>query len=417
MKRITLITFLLFCQNLSGIQYRKNTHEDWGFFAHRLLNRLAVFTLPEKMIDFYKANIDFLHEHAVDPDKRRYAIRGEAVRHYIDLDQWGINAIDKLPKTYEEAITACSPMYYIHKEDTTLIFDTIALYDFKQTKLHYSNAFKTKFTVFQDEIKTHEITSWLRQNAMFVHDEREWIVKGSSLSLLNNDLDTLNGFIYIQDRFSSHGVLPYSLPSFYYRLVQAFKEKNEEKILRLSADIGHYIGDAHVPLHTTKNYNGQLTQQDGIHAFWESRIPELLAESQFDYVVGPAIYIEDMHKYVRSILKKSHSYVDSVLLIEKRISNEVPNDQQYCFESRLGQVVKLPCKSYAILYNNLLDNQVEEQFRNCILAIGSIWMSAWTEAGQPNLSQLNKDITYKEYNAVDSVRTGKDRLYIRTHDE
>ncbi len=39
------------------------------------------------------------------------------------------------------------------------------------------------------------------------------------------------------------------------------------KILKYSADLSHYIGDAHVPLHTTSNHNGQLTNQVGIHAF------------------------------------------------------------------------------------------------------------------------------------------------------
>jgi hypothetical protein len=55
------------------------------------------------------------------------------------------------------------------------------------------------------------------------------------------------------------------------------QRKNQTKILRYSAEIGHYIADAHVPLHTCTNHNGQLTNQIGIHSFWESRIPELLA--------------------------------------------------------------------------------------------------------------------------------------------
>jgi hypothetical protein len=55
------------------------------------------------------------------------------------------------------------------------------------------------------------------------------------------------------------------------RLTRAFKEHDRERILRYSADLGHYIGDAHVPLHCTRNYNGQLSGQHGIHGFWESR--------------------------------------------------------------------------------------------------------------------------------------------------
>ncbi|MBK8081206.1 MAG: hypothetical protein IPK25_13560 [Saprospiraceae bacterium] len=73
----------------------------------------------------------------------------------------------------------------------------------------------------------------------------------------------------------------------------------------------------HVPLHTTKNYNGQLTDQVGIHAFWESRIPELFAESNYDFFVGQAQYIDNPREYIWDIIIKAHSHLDSVLGIEK----------------------------------------------------------------------------------------------------
>src|SRR6185437_14105247 len=42
---------------------------SWGFFAHYRINRLAVFTLPKGMAGFYKANIEFITEHAVSAVK------------------------------------------------------------------------------------------------------------------------------------------------------------------------------------------------------------------------------------------------------------------------------------------------------------------------------------------------------------
>ena len=61
----------------------------WGFFGHKHIGRLAVFTLPTEMIGFYKRNIEWITEHSPDPDRRRYALKAEAPRHYIDLDHWG----------------------------------------------------------------------------------------------------------------------------------------------------------------------------------------------------------------------------------------------------------------------------------------------------------------------------------------
>ena len=60
----------------------------WGFFAHKRINRLAVFTLVPEMMPLFKPNIEFITTHAVDADKRRYAVSDEAIRHYIDLDLW-----------------------------------------------------------------------------------------------------------------------------------------------------------------------------------------------------------------------------------------------------------------------------------------------------------------------------------------
>ena len=34
----------------------------WGFYGHKMVNRLAVFSLPPEMFSFYKANIDYLTE-------------------------------------------------------------------------------------------------------------------------------------------------------------------------------------------------------------------------------------------------------------------------------------------------------------------------------------------------------------------
>ncbi|HNR56252.1 MAG TPA: S1/P1 Nuclease, partial [Flavobacteriales bacterium] len=58
----------------------------WGFYGHKRINRMACFTLPPEMFGFYKRHIDFISDHAPDPDRRRYAVPEEAARHYIDID-------------------------------------------------------------------------------------------------------------------------------------------------------------------------------------------------------------------------------------------------------------------------------------------------------------------------------------------
>ena len=76
----------------------------WGFYAHKRVNRYAVFTLPEELVGFYKKHIDHLTEHAVDADKRRYAIKEEAPRHYIDIDHYGKNPFQVMPRKWTDAV-------------------------------------------------------------------------------------------------------------------------------------------------------------------------------------------------------------------------------------------------------------------------------------------------------------------------
>src|SRR4051794_38515860 len=75
----------------------------WGFYCHKLVNYYAVFLLPPEMMTLYKKHIQYLNDHAVDPDKRRYAVKEEAARHYIDMDHYGKYPFNSLPRTWIEA--------------------------------------------------------------------------------------------------------------------------------------------------------------------------------------------------------------------------------------------------------------------------------------------------------------------------
>ncbi len=82
-----------------------SSQKAWGFYGHRRINRMAVFTLPEsELFAFYKRHIAWLEEHAVDPDKRRYAFKEEAPRHFIDLDRYGPWPHDTLPRLWDTAV-------------------------------------------------------------------------------------------------------------------------------------------------------------------------------------------------------------------------------------------------------------------------------------------------------------------------
>jgi hypothetical protein len=75
-----------------------------GLYGHKKINYYAVFLLPPEMMVLYKPNINFLSEHAVDPDKRRYVLAQEGSRHYIDRDRYGAFPLASLPHKWEDAV-------------------------------------------------------------------------------------------------------------------------------------------------------------------------------------------------------------------------------------------------------------------------------------------------------------------------
>ena len=291
LKRSILLLFLI----TGALMYFIPSANSWGFFAHKEINRIAVFTLPNELFGFYKHNIEFITEHAVDPDKRRYAVKEEAARHFIDLDRYGSSPLDSMPHQWE---AACAK--------------------------------------------------------------------------------------YTEDTLRAHGIVPWHIDVMVKRLTSAFRANDYDRVLRTSADLGHYIGDAHVPLHTTRNYNGQLTNQKGIHGFWESRLPELFNDD-YDFFVGKARYVEDPLELVWKIVGESFAAKDSVLRFEADLNERFPSDRKYSFENRGASIMKVYSEEYSKEYDKLLDGMVERRMRQAIITVGSLWFTAWVNAGQPDL--------------------------------
>ncbi|MFT6808991.1 MAG: hypothetical protein ACJA01_002223 [Saprospiraceae bacterium] len=354
--------------------------EIWGFYGHRLINRTAVFTLPVELIPLFKSNIDYITEQSVAPDKRRHASPLEAIRHYIDIDHWGEEDISTVPRDIAKAMFKYGGLFVLNsKQDTVEKWDT-----------------ERKYNSLSDSLAPYVIHEISRQS-------NEVMESGSveiPIRWLESEYPS-GAKLYFEDHFSSFGILPYNLLMYQKRLENAFQKKEWTLVLRLSAEIGHYISDAHVPLHTTENYNGQMTGQKGIHAFWESRLPELFAEGEYDLFTGRAKYIENMDDFIWKIVNDSHALVDEVLGKEKELSLSFDRDKQFCFEFRGAQQVRQACEGYARAYQQAMNDMVENRMRASIAAVGSIWYTSWVNAGRPiidqndilNLNELQIDST------------------------
>lgn len=196
---------------------------------------------------------------------------------------------------------------------------------------------------------------------------------------------------YSEDTLQKHGIVPWWLETMMYRLTKAFREKNTARILQISAEIGHYLADAHVPLHACSNHNGQFTDQRGIHGLWESRIPELLAETKWNFWIGQADFIETPATYFWDRVLESAQASDSVLRLEGMLNASYRSDGKYAFEERNGKLVRQYAAGYATAYDSLLSGMVERRMRLSIYSVASIWYTCWVMAGQPDLPKPRKN--------------------------
>jgi hypothetical protein len=289
--KILLLLFVLCILSFNYVSY-------WGFQGHRIINRMAVFTLPKEMVIFFKKNIEYITENSTKPDSRRYSNKKEGAGHYIDIE------------------------YYEN-------LDSLENYNWKK------------------------ISSIISEDSLY-----------------------------------KHGILPWRIIQYKYLLQKAFEKKSYEDIIKYASELGHYIADAHVPLHTTKNYNGQLTNQHGIHSLWETKVVNLIS-NEINYFTNKAIYIKNTHTFIWDIINKSHRDVQKVLEEEAILSKDT-TIRKYTFP--LQNEKKTYSEEFIKAYNTKLNGMVSSKMKQAIENLGSIWYTAWVDAGQPILSI--KEIKY-----------------------
>lgn len=198
---------------------------------------------------------------------------------------------------------------------------------------------------------------------------------------------------YGKDSLDKYGILPWYIPEMVNKLTEAFRHKRKAEILLLAADLGHYVGDAHMPLHTSVNHNGQFTGQEGIHAFWEAQLPEQFGKN-YKLYVGEVHYIDNVQQATWDMIDSSHALVEELLQKEAKMKKDNPLDKQYVLgpdgaplKNKFGQPVHT--YEYAHIYHELLNGMVERQMRLALRHTAELWYTAWVNAGKPDLSELD----------------------------
>lgn len=132
-----------------------------------------------------------------------------------------------------------------------------------------------------------------------------------------------------------------------------------------AADLGHYVGDPHQPLHATANYNGQMTGNTGIHSRYETT---MLGKYAAEVVItkDSVRYISDVYGFAFDYILSSNALIDSIFRADssaKAISGSTSSTQYYdLLWQRLGTMTK-------------------KQIQLATLDLASLWYTAWVNAG------------------------------------
>lgn len=242
----------------------------------------------------------------------------------------------------------------------------------KNAVIHLPVSMK-KFIDQQAFLETHSVDADTRKTsdtAMFSEQYRHYL-----------DIDDYPNFRSLDRNFSvlvsqygwmrvkGNGTNPWELVRFMDSLTAQLKRGDWNTSYQTAADIGHYVGDPHQPLHAAVNYNGQLTGNTGIHSRYESNMVNSY-QGQISIKKDSITYISDVLGFALNYIVASNALVDSVL----HADNLAKSISGY---SGSGTA---PSKYYEVLWQQLGD-MTKAQMQLATVDLASLWYTAWVNAG------------------------------------
>jgi hypothetical protein len=173
---------------------------------------------------------------------------------------------------------------------------------------------------------------------------------------------------YSRRTIETYGQLPWEIGLYSKKLTDAFQSGNWSDAKLSAAILAHYVAAAHDPFNAAMNRDGSLSGQTGINERFGTR---LVDRYQLFFFVKPneAALVRDPTDYAFEMCLSAHSWLEPVLLEDRRAREDITNytDEYYDrFYARAG----------AILIRQLSDASTDT---------GSYWMTAWINAGRPQL--------------------------------
>ena len=365
----------------------------WGNNAHEQMTNAACNSLPSEIFPFFDKHRQKLAYHSNDPDRwRRELLFRIGLRYEKDLNSGevtadlrqvfethGVNFPQKAPVSLRGTngrwyITIGEQEYPIRKEADKLYL------------------LGDKTNIFEDR-SAEPVLLGAEEDTHFTLNTKEKLLSLTSLNVYKTgdpaegprhflDIDIYGPYPFVElphdydeavakfgvEDVTKRGLATWRIAEYTRLLSEAMKSGDAEKIVQTAGALAHYIEDIHMPLHVVKNYNGQLTNQHGVHQRFEDDMVDAYAE-QIHLSPKMASELEDPLEAAFDIVLDSYVYADNLLHADRR--------------AKLGEDTY--GTSYLEKFFRFSGWIAVQRMSDAATATASYWYTAWLRAGKPEL--------------------------------
>jgi hypothetical protein len=173
---------------------------------------------------------------------------------------------------------------------------------------------------------------------------------------------------YTKAKLEANGLLPWQVGVYSEKLTEAMKAGRWDEAKLDAAILANYVAEAHDPFNTTENFDGRLTAQTGINGRFGTTLIDKYS-SFFPMRPNDAVYIHDPTDRAFEACLSSHSWLETILLADRNARHGENSFNDEYFDRFYNQAA-------AILIRQLSDAATD---------VGSYWLTAWVNAGRPQL--------------------------------
>src|SRR5262245_23057671 len=172
---------------------------------------------------------------------------------------------------------------------------------------------------------------------------------------------------------TQQGTVPWRAEEIYNKLREAFtqldtREYARDNVKLFSSVLSHYVGDSFQPLHACVNYDGQRTNQQGIHARFETELFDRY-QTKLRIAPAPVAPVPNVREFMFTNLTDSFLQVEPILAADREaVKGRAEYDDAYFAQmfEKTGPIM-------------------EKRMSGAITAVASLITTAWTDAGKPPL--------------------------------